>query len=801
MRELRTQGSPPRNGETAAVSKVGDDLPACITSDPGWLLIEEGFSPAREDEIESLFTTSNGHVGTRGSLAEGSAFSSPLTLMNGVFGVPVAPDAIPELAPVPDWTHLRIIVAGHALTVEDQGSLMHRRALDMRHGILWREWRDCDSAGRITHLHFLRLASLSDRHVLFQSVTITPENYSNRLRLQSRFPHPAPDASLVQVSEPALVPAQSSSTADIFVAEFRARGTGKVIFLACNNQFGDTQGRPCVPKFRIGHDFTLLQWDLRVEIGKTYRFDRLVYASTSREVPQPAETAVTRLEQIRAELGVKKIISAHTRAWAERWQSADVQIEGDPEAQRALRFSVYHLISAANPDDEHASVGARGLTGESYKGHFFWDTEIFLLPFYIFTHPATARSLLMYRYHTLPAAREKARTLGYQGALFAWESADDGRETTPSSVVAPDGTVVRILSGEQEHHISADVAYAVWDYWQGSGDNEFLFTAGAEVLLETARFWASRTHVSPDGKYHIAQVIGPDEYHEAVDDNAYTNVMAQWNLERGAEIARLLEDRWPTRWRELHKRVQLVPTEPEQWLAIADNMYTGFDSRTGLFEQFRGYFDLEYIDLAAYEPRTAAMDVLLGHERVQRSQVIKQADVVMLLALLWNRFPAQVREANFRYYEARTGHGSSLSPAVHALVAARLGDTRLAERYFREAASIDLANNMGNAAGGVHMANLGALWQAALLGFAGIRLRPDGLIFAPHIPESWQFLHFSVRWRGGELLVALNGESRSLDVHLRGKESMSVAVEDGAPVTLAPGQSYSFKWKNTSVGL
>jgi kojibiose phosphorylase len=434
------------------------------------------------------------------------------------------------------------------------------------------------------------------------------------------------------------------------------------------------------------------------------------------------------------------------------------------------------------------------LTGENYKGHVFWDTEIFLLPFYILTHPPTARALLMYRYHTLPAAREKASTLGYRGALFAWESADDGRETTPSAVVTPDGTVVRVLSGKQEHHISADVAYAVWHYWQMSGDDEFFLTAGAELLVETARFWASRTDVGPDGQYHIAQVIGPDEYHEGVDDNAYTNVMAQWNLERAAEIARLLEERWPARWREFHERVQLAPTEPEQWLTIAHNMYTGFDSRTGLFEQFRGYFELESIDLRAYEPRTAPMDVLLGRERVQRSQVIKQADVVMLLALLWDRFPAQLREVNFRYYEPRTSHGSSLSPPVHALVAARLGDTRLAEHYFREAASIDLADNMGNAAGGVHMATLGGLWQAVVLGFAGMRPRPDGLIFDPHVPESWQCLRFSVRLRGPELTVTLKGEPRTLEVHMTGPEGMTVAVEGGQPVTLVPDQSYSIQW-------
>jgi trehalose/maltose hydrolase-like predicted phosphorylase len=413
-----------------------------------------------------------------------------------------------------------------------------------------------------------------------------------------------------------------------------------------------------------------------------------------------------------------------------------------------------------------------------------------LLPFYTYTWPAAARALLRYRYRSLPAARAKAARLGYRGALYAWESADTGEETTPARVVAPDGEVIVIRCGTDEQHISADVACAVWQYWQVTGDVSFLLDAGAEIVLETARFWGSRAALEADGHYHIRGVVGPDEYHEGVDDNAYTNGMAQWNLERGVEVAQLLERRWPARWAALAARLDITPAERAHWREVAGRL-AGLEATDGVLEQFAGFFGLEPVDLAAYAARTAPMDVVLGRARTQRSQVIKQADVVMLLALLEERYPPAVREASFRYYEPRCGHGSSLSPAVHALVAARLGDVDLAERYFRQAAAVDLDDTMGNAALGVHIATLGGLWQAAVLGFAGLRPCPDGLRFVPHLPRSWRALRFPVQWRGRHLRVDIQREPATLTATLERGRPLPVYV--GARCRrLGAGQSWTF---------
>jgi trehalose/maltose hydrolase-like predicted phosphorylase len=503
---------------------------------------------------------------------------------------------------------------------------------------------------------------------------------------------------------------------------------------------------------------------------------RLLSLAHGQDAAQSIAARATRSLRQAKRKGVPQLVRDHVKAWEQCWRAGGVEIDGDPSAQKALRFAIYHLVSAANPDDEHVSIGARGLTGEGYLGHVFWDTEIFLLPFYTFTWPAAARALLMYRYHTLPAARDKAARLGYRGALYAWESADTGDEATPPWALARDGRVVPILCGTQEQHISADVAYAVWRYWQATGDLRFLLNAGAEIVLETARFWASRAIREADECYHIRGVIGPDEYHDTVDDNAYTNGLAAWNLDRALIIAAYLRSRWPTQWALLSRKLDLSDSELDSWRDIADRLATRFDPASGLLEQFAGFFNLEDVDLRAYASRTTPMDVVLGPERTRRSQVIKQADVLMLLALLTDEYDRQVQLANFRYYEPRCGHGSSLSPAIHALLAARVGDLPLAEQYFRQAASIDLNDARGDTGLGVHMGALGGLWQATVFGFGGLSLGSNRVRLDPRLPPSWRRLAFRIRWRRRQLRFEIVREPSRVSVSLEGGRPLRVEV-------------------------
>jgi trehalose/maltose hydrolase-like predicted phosphorylase len=768
-------------------------FPLSPTDDASWHLKEDGFNPIREHEFESLFALSNGYAGSRGSLAEGGRLSDPATFIAGIYDT--HPSAtIPELAAAPDWMMLRLTIDGRDFRLDNSEFVNHRRLLDFRTAVLWRELLYRDAAGGVLKMQGFRLTSLADRHVLLQSLWLRAETRSLRVNLRIVM-EPVPDRpGRVRLAPVSCAPLPAARDA-AHVLELRTRRTGVRVALATVGQLRVDQAEPLRPHVERAGDRLSESWEIEAVPGKTYRLDRFVVVYTSRDCSDPAAAAARHLDEV-SRNGVQAVFEAHARAWERRWRSSDIEIRGDEPAQRALRFASYHLIGAADPDNERVSIGARALTGAAYKGHVFWDTEIFMLPFYLFTHPPSARALLMYRYHTLPAARKKAERLGFRGALYAWESTDTGEETTPSHAIGARGEVVRILSGEQEHHIAADVAYAVWHYWQASGDDEFLRQAGAEILLETARFWASRGRIDADGLYHIRRVIGPDEYHESVDDNAYTNGMAQWNLERAAETARLLAARWPERWSKLAADLNLTGDEPDVWEDLARRMYTGFDPHTGLFEQFAGFFRLEDINLAQYAPHTVPLDVILGRARTQSAQVVKQADVLMLIYLLWERFTPEVRAANFRYYAPRTAHGSSLSPSIHACLAARLGLIELAMGYFRRGAEIDLSDNMGNAAGGVHAAALGGLWQAAVLGFAGLRLAPDGLAFAPHSPPNWPELRFPVRWRGSRLRVRIQG--REVDIAAEGKTPVTIQVGEAPPVRLESGSRVL--WRQTEGG-
>ncbi len=524
----------------------------------------------------------------------------------------------------------------------------------------------------------------------------------------------------------------------------------------------------------------------RLEAGEPATVDRFAAIAAGRSrVPsvQSARSALERAER----LGFDELLRRQRAAWRQRWRDADLVIEGDAEAQQALRFSIFHLISTAHPTNDAVSVGARGLSGMSYFLHVFWDTEIFVLPFFMYSHPETARTLLAYRYRNLPGAREKARQMGHKGALFPWESADRGVETTPPYGYGPDGEIIPILSGLLEHHISADVAWAAWEYWKVTGDDEFMKSMGVELLLETGRFWASRSSRDAEGRYHIRMVVGPDEYHEGVDDNAYTNGLARWNIRHGIEALRWLEATDRRAAARLRERLKVTARELAGWREVADNLVDGMDPATQVFEQFAGFHGLDDVPPEKLRPRPMAADLLLGREVTLRSKVVKQADAVMLCYVLSNEIDKETMAANYRYYEPITSHGSSLSPAMYGAVAARIGDMEAAEVDFRMAMSIDLGDNMGNAARGLHMATMGGLWQAAVMGFAGVRRVDESLAIEPTLPSSWRRFSVPLRFRGSRLVLDVRKSRGGERLTLTVEEAPVDVVLDGRAHTLAVG--------------
>jgi trehalose/maltose hydrolase-like predicted phosphorylase len=510
--------------------------------------------------------------------------------------------------------------------------------------------------------------------------------------------------------------------------------------------------------------------ELRNDVG----LDRF---AAYRADPLDSVDEVEALEVVRGleAAGFDRLLAEHRSAWSSRWESADIRIDGDPELQVAVRFALFHLMASV-PDEGEAAVGARGLSGPAYRGHVFWDSDVFVLPFLAATHARAARAMLEYRIRRLDDARAAARDLGRGGARFAWESARHGFDVTPSYARDQSGRLVAIRTGELEEHVVADVAWAACCYADWSGDDAFLEDSGRDLLIETARYWASRIRLDGDGRGHIYGVIGPDEYHEPVDDNAFTNVMARWNLRRAAELR------------------GVEPSERAEWRALANTLVDGYDARTGIYEQFAGFHGLEPLVIAELaQRRPIAADLLLGPERVAGAQVLKQADVLMLHHLVPDEVAPGSLQPNLDFYEPRTAHGSSLSPAIHAALLARAGRPNDALEPLRLAARIDLDDLTGTTAGGLHLATMGGVWQALVYGFGGVRLNGSVLTLDPQLPDAWDGLELRLRVRGNLVRLHLGHEQ----LEIESAQPIPVAVAGAVPTygTQALFDHDGFEWK------
>lgn len=704
-----------------------------------WTLTETNFSAEKQHHKETIFTIGNGYLSTRGVFEEGYPGENRATFVHGVFDE--APVVMTELANAPDWLALDVLLDGERFNLATGTLLEYKRELDLHTGVLTRRVRWQSPSGKIATLTFERFASLADEHLLLVRCQVTPEFDG--------------------------------------VVEFRAALNGCVDNLGLTHwqriqqgQIDQTTAYLHTRTRRSGIDLALVMrllsppsqdityWDaanlptlcVRVpaRVGETYALTKVVGIATSRDTSDPLALA---LEHAHRPTSWEEALQAHIQSWQAEWERCDVQIEGDETANLAVRFSLFHLLIAAPRHDNRVNIGAKTLSGFGYRGHAFWDTEIFMLPLFIYTAPHIARNLLDYRYLTLPAAREKARQAGYEGAWFAWESADTGEEVTPTWV--PDfhdkKKLARVWTGDLAIHISADVAYAAYQYWRVTGDDNWFIERGAELILETARFFASRAEWFPErNAYGYRDVIGPDEYHDHVNNNAYTNLLAQWNLKTALHVLEWLREQAPERAEALATSLYLTPEHLARWQEIADKMAIS-RSADGVIEQFDGYFGLQDVNLADYEPRTKSMHEIFGIEGANYYQAIKQPDVLMALYLLPDQFDRQTLARNYAYYTPRTDltYGSSLGPAIQAILAAWVGDIEEAYRWFMLAARADLEDARGNAGDGIHAASAGGIWQAVVFGFGGLRLLADGRWeVQPRLPSHWRRLTFRFQLRG-----------------------------------------------------
>ena len=516
----------------------------------------------------------------------------------------------------------------------------------------------------------------------------------------------------------------------------------------------------------------------RAAPGETVRMDKIVAICTSRDPDHPAqETLHDRcravLAEHRAAGGFDTIITASRAVWTRLWDDCDCEVVGNTRYTRALRFSVYHLLIAANPEDPTVNIGANALSGERYRGHVFWDTEIFMLPFFILTQPDTARALLRYRHHTLDGARANSREYGTGGARYPWESADTGREECPQ--FTHDGAN-RFWTREEEIHVSADVAYGIFRYVEATRDTPFLHDVGAEILFETSRFWADRAEPAREGTgYELRQVMGPDEFHSHIDNNAFTNRLAQWHLEQAVSLYDELRGQYPDTLTDVGSRIGLKPDERDRWQEIAGGLVAARQS-DGVIEQFTGYFERDDVPITEWdENNMPRYPKGYHHFNCETTKLLKQPDVVQLIYLLPDEFDARTKKANFDYYEARTLHKSSLSPCIHAIIGIEVGDTTRAVQYFERSALVDLTDNQGNTAEGIHIASAGGTWQILVNGFGGLRILGGRVTLNPWLPRDWDGIRFRLRWRGRPIRVTVDRDH--VEVLLGGPDGGTEEIE------------------------
>jgi beta-phosphoglucomutase len=707
-----------------------------------WTLIETQFHPEWLHARETVFAIGNGYLGTRGSFEEGYPRANPATFIHGVYDdVPVF---YTELVNCPDWLPLSIIVNGDRFRLDQGEILQYERRLDVRRAIVSRtvHWRS--PKGSEVHLQFERFASLADEHVVGLRCQITAIDKDAIVEVQSSINGYPENQGFNHWEQQG----QGKTESGVWL-QVRTRTSRIELAMASSMVLSGAEG-----SFQVTSvpGYPTLATTFAAPAGVPVTVENLITIFTSRDTETPVEAAQSKLDTLPS---YADLMTAHELSWAQAWQKSDIVIEGDVRAQFAVRYNIFQLLITAARHDEHVSIPAKTLSGFGYKGHVFWDTEIFILPFFIFTQPELARNLLSYRYHTIGGARRKAEHYGYKGAMYSWESAGTGDEVTPRWLLPSDpyGEDIRVWCRDQEIHISADIVYASWYYWQATCDDTWMRDYGSEIVLDTAVFWMSRVEWSTRYEhYELREVVGADEYHEHVNNNAFTNRLMQWHLEKAIYIYDWLKQHHPDRLKQLCDTLNITPGRRSRWEDIVNNIWIPY-TKSGLIEQHDGFFDLEDINLQDYEPRSKSMQSILGIDGAGKRQVLKQPDVLMLLYLMRQSeeppYSLDVLQKNWDYYAPRTDitYGSSLGPAIHAILASDLNKTVEAYDRFMQAALVDLEDTRGNAAEGIHGASTGGIWQTVVLGFGGIQFNQDQPIAHPHLPPGWTRLKFRLCWR------------------------------------------------------
>lgn len=703
---------------------------------------EHGFDLHFLNKYASLMAAGNGYIGIRASHEEDYSEQVRGMFIAGLFHR-TTPSDTNELVNLPDIVGMRIEIEGEIFSLQGGERLEYQRELHLANGELCRNliWRS--ATGKRYRITSTRRLAAKPLQLHLARLTITPLDGAAKVKVTTGI-----DASLTNSGRQHLQELSVRVFDQQYLqGHYRTLDGSNEVIIGCCCRVPEQAKSSFVAKNR-----RLMQnIEAHVDSGSSFTLEKTSWITSSLEAdfcPESAAKSALADLASHAELGWDALALDSDRQWQAYWLQRRVLVESQSDQdQVALDFALYHLKAMTPAHDERCSIAAKGLSGEGYKGHVFWDTEIFLLPLHLFTEPGIARQLLRYRYLNLEQARAKASRNGYEGALFPWESAFSGEEETPeyAAINIRTGLRQKVASALAEHHIVADIAFAVVGYYQATGDREFMSHEGIALLQATAEFWMSRA-VEVEGRLEIHDVIGPDEYTEHINNNAYTNYLAHYNVRQALEMLAAFD-----------KRNGGFEAQAGDFLK---RLYLPIPTAEGVIPQDDSFLGKPTIDLGKYKASQGSQSILLDYARaeVNEMQILKQADVIMLLFLLPELFGAQTESANLDYYEPRTIHDSSLSKAIHAIIASRCQRPDLAYHLYQEACLIDLGPEAHSSDEGIHAAALGAIWLGALFGFAGLSYMAGELHLKPNLPAGWQKLSFPLMWRGQSLHITITGQ-------------------------------------------
>jgi nigerose phosphorylase len=703
-----------------------------------WLIEENGYDSKKATNLGNKFLTGNGYMGIRGTLEEYTKEQFPAVNLAGIYDQ--TGNGWREPLNAPNGLYTRLLIEGEEYSLPERDWLSHKMTLSYRHGLLGRETVFQTKKGTIS-LQTERFASMEEKHLIVLKTTLTP-SFDGEVEVITGI-----DADVWDINGPHYDSVDTGSLNEcLYALGTTHENQDQVVVVEATelprktDQMVDSDDRKVMRRISIP-----------VKAGGQYSLYKYIAVYTSKDCENykaEAEKLVIKAK----EAGYEQLLSDHKNNWEEKWKVSEVSIEGDDEAMEALNYSLYHLHSIAPRHSESLSIAARGLSGQTYKGAVFWDTEMFMLDFFLFTEPQIAKTLLKYRIDTLPGARKKAESYGFDGAFYAWESQEGGYDACSDYNVTDvfTGRPMRTYFKDKQIHISAAVVYGIMRYTLFTGKRDLLSEGGAEVILECAKFYYSLLiRRIKEERYELWDVIGPDEYHERVNNNAYTNRMAKHTFDAAVEI--LKEEIAEGNENSAQKKELLERLED-----AAKHLYIPEpDEKTGIIEQFDGYELLEEVSIAEVKERLLHEKEYWGgaYGVASHTKIIKQADVVTMINLFSNEYDADTLYKNWSYYEPRTEHGSSLSACMYSMLACKCGMADKAYPFFIKSARADLLDGGKQWAGliyigGTHPAASGGAYMTAVEGFAGLRIEDGELKAAPRLPAAWNRLSFKVYYLG-----------------------------------------------------